>query len=144
MIHKSYGIVPVYHKGGVIEVLLIKHLAGHWGLPKGHADEGESPVTSARREFEEETGIMDYKIVEEEVFTDRYFFVQEIKGMKINIHKIVTYFVARVFSKNVKVQKSEIIDYKWNSPEEAEKLATYSGTKKIIKESAALFNKNDN
>jgi predicted NUDIX family NTP pyrophosphohydrolase len=31
--------------------------AGAWTIPKGLAEEGEDPLTAARREFEEETGL---------------------------------------------------------------------------------------
>ena len=30
---------------------------GAWSIPKGEFDEGEDPLTAARREFEEETGV---------------------------------------------------------------------------------------
>ena len=49
---------------GRIEVLLVhpggpfwrNKDEGAWSIPKGLCDEGEDPLTSARREFEEETG----------------------------------------------------------------------------------------
>ncbi len=37
--------------------LLIFDSHGNWGFPKGHVEEGEDPVASARREIEEETGL---------------------------------------------------------------------------------------
>lgn len=51
--------------GGALEVLLV-HLGGPffkgkdknaWGVPKGEVGEGEDPLTTARREFTEETGL---------------------------------------------------------------------------------------
>lgn len=41
---------------GVTHFLLMRH-ADRWDLPKGHAEPGESPVQTAIRETEEETGI---------------------------------------------------------------------------------------
>ncbi|GBD31476.1 Putative mutator protein MutT4 [bacterium HR33] len=37
--------------------LLIFDSHGNWGFPKGHVEEGEDPVASARREIKEETGL---------------------------------------------------------------------------------------
>ena len=55
--------ITVPAAGGVVvrsaeapEVLLI-HRRGHWDLPKGKCDPGESPETCARREVSEELGI---------------------------------------------------------------------------------------
>jgi bis(5'-nucleosidyl)-tetraphosphatase len=41
---------------GPTQFLLMRH-ADRWDLPKGHAEPGESPVQTAVRETEEETGI---------------------------------------------------------------------------------------
>jgi 8-oxo-dGTP pyrophosphatase MutT (NUDIX family) len=51
--------------GGVIfrrgdagpHVLLIRDAYAHWGLPKGHLEEGETPDVAALREVREETGL---------------------------------------------------------------------------------------
>lgn len=53
----SYGIVPLRYMEGGWQILLIRHHAGHWTFPKGHADRGESPQQTAERELREETGL---------------------------------------------------------------------------------------
>ena len=63
---KSAGILLYRRTGGGLEVLLghpggpfwARRDLGAWTLPKGEIDEGEDPYAAARREFEEETGIV--------------------------------------------------------------------------------------
>ena len=61
----SAGLLMFRRRAGALEVLLA-HPGGPlwankdaeaWTIPKGEIAEGEDPLTAARREFEEETGI---------------------------------------------------------------------------------------
>jgi predicted NUDIX family NTP pyrophosphohydrolase len=61
----SAGLLMYRRKGGALEVLLVhpggpfwsnKDL-GAWTIPKGEVAEGEDEETTARREFQEETGL---------------------------------------------------------------------------------------
>ena len=60
----SAGILAFRKRKSGIEVFLVhpggpfwkKKEAGAWSVPKGELDEGEDPLSAARREFEEETG----------------------------------------------------------------------------------------
>ena len=63
---RSAGII-LYRRsvpGGTLEVLLVhpggplwaRRDAGAWSVPKGEYDEGEEPLSAARREFQEELG----------------------------------------------------------------------------------------
>jgi predicted NUDIX family NTP pyrophosphohydrolase len=62
---KSAGLLVFRDASGRLEVLLVhpggpfwaKKDAGAWSIPKGELGEGEDPLTAARREFEEETGV---------------------------------------------------------------------------------------
>src|ERR1700687_424353 len=61
----SAGLLMYRRRGGALEVLLVhpggpfwaKKDLGSWTIPKGEQAEGEDELTTARREFEEETGI---------------------------------------------------------------------------------------
>jgi len=64
MAKKSAGLVMYRIRGGALEVLLVhlggpfwaKKDAGAWFIPKGEIEPGEDELTTAQREFEEETG----------------------------------------------------------------------------------------
>lgn len=62
----SAGLLMYRIRGGHVEVLLV-HLGGPfwakkdegaWFLPKGEVEEGEDLLTAAKREFQEETGLV--------------------------------------------------------------------------------------
>lgn len=61
---RSAGILLYRLSGGVPEVLLVhpggpfwaRRDAGAWSVPKGEYEDGDDPLASALREFEEETG----------------------------------------------------------------------------------------
>jgi predicted NUDIX family NTP pyrophosphohydrolase len=66
MVQKSAGILMYRVQELHPEVLLVhpggpfwaKRDDGAWSIPKGLFEEGEDPLTAARREFEEETGCL--------------------------------------------------------------------------------------
>ncbi|HEX6084207.1 MAG TPA: NUDIX domain-containing protein [Thermoanaerobaculia bacterium] len=61
----SAGILLYRRRGNELEVFLVhpggpfwaKKDLGAWSLPKGEIEEGEDPLTAARRELTEETGL---------------------------------------------------------------------------------------
>lgn len=57
---ESAGGVVLNPKG---EVLLVNQNNDSWSLPKGHVDEGESPMQAAVREIYEESGVKDLQFV---------------------------------------------------------------------------------
>lgn len=61
MIHtESAGGVVLNAQG---RVLLVSQFGTSWSLPKGHLEEGESPLEAARREIREETGVGRLELV---------------------------------------------------------------------------------
>ncbi len=51
------GIVFRHNKEGGVEILLIQDAKDRWTIPKGHIEEGETAVQTARREIGEEAGL---------------------------------------------------------------------------------------
>jgi 8-oxo-dGTP pyrophosphatase MutT (NUDIX family) len=127
---KSFGIIPILRQGDSYLFLLVQHQAGHWGFPKGHAISGESPVQTACRELQEETGISDYTLLEEVSFSESYTFTR--KGE--TFAKTVTYFLALVKSATVVHQVEEIQSYTWINYETAINLISYAPSRQILQE----------
>jgi 8-oxo-dGTP pyrophosphatase MutT (NUDIX family) len=69
----SAGGVVVRRADGAVRYLLIHDGHRNWGFPKGHLDDGESPEVAARREVEEETGLIDLTLHEGLGCIDWYF-----------------------------------------------------------------------
>jgi 8-oxo-dGTP pyrophosphatase MutT (NUDIX family) len=127
---EAFGIVPIYFRNNTYQFLLIQHLAGHWGFPKGHADPGEDAVQAACREFVEETGISAYTLHAEVAFSEQYDYTREGKPF----HKIVIYYPAIVTSQTVACQPEEIRDYAWLDYEAAIARLSFEGAKRVLGE----------
>lgn len=121
---QSYGIIPVYYgEGADALILVLRHTAGHWGLPKGAPDPNETPLDTAQRELAEETGITDITISEHPRFTQQYSF----RRNGVLHHKTVTYFVGYAEDRSVSVQPGEIRDYRWTTIETARGMLIVKG-----------------
>ncbi|MEP6490320.1 NUDIX domain-containing protein [Microcoleus vaginatus GB2-A3] len=132
---ECFGIVPIFGKEADALFLLIQHQAGHWAFPKGHANPGESPAETARREFEEETGISDFEMLDEPTFTEHYSFVKDGEP----IEKTVTYFLGFVNSVEVVLQEEEIQNSAWLPFEEAVKRITFDANRLMFGEVKAYL-----
>lgn len=125
----SYGIIPFSKQDGEWKVFVILHTRGdHWGFPKGHAEEGESPQEAAGRELEEETRLIVEEFLLSVPISEHYTFVRNGK----KIHKTSSYFPARV-SGSPALQQEEIQEGRWLTFEKAMKTLTFP-------EGRALFN----
>lgn len=125
---EAFGIVPILPQTSAYLFLLIQHHAGHWGFPKGHADPGETALQAACREFAEETGISDYRVLEDLSFVEHYTFSRE--GQRFE--KTVVYFPAFVQSPTVHHQEAEIRAHAWVDYDAAIARLSFNGAKRIL------------
>jgi len=60
----SSGALVIAQIGGQVRVALARERDGKgWVIPKGHLEEGESPLDAARREVAEETGLTEFDVI---------------------------------------------------------------------------------
>ena len=131
---KSFGVVPIFKDSqNNLYFCLVQHAKEHWGFPKGHGNEGENGLDTARRELMEETGIKDVNFLSDKSFTENYIFKKD--GV---IHdKTVEYFIG--FTSNIETNtqenfKEEISEIKWLTYDEANNLITFSEARRILNE----------
>lgn len=105
---RSYGIIPMRVHRGVVQLLIVQHLGGHWSFPKGHPEKGETSKEAAIRELKEETGLSVSSFLDIPTFEEEYTFYHRQQ----KIHKKVLYFPAYVEGQQQK-QEEEIKDLLW-------------------------------
>ena len=126
MQEKSCGGIVYRKYHGNIELLLVKHVkGGFWSFPKGHTEEGETEIETAKREILEETGI--------EVLIDSSFRETVVYSPKKGVKKNVIYFLAKAVSHDIKPQDGEISQINWVELSRADKVLTYDTDKQLAK-----------
>lgn len=86
--------------------LIVQHVEGHWGFPKGHVGDVyriETQEEAAIREVEEETAIIA-QILPFKPYTSHY----ELKKGTVLIRKTVIYFVMQYVRGEIHVDSSEV------------------------------------
>lgn len=123
---KSCGAVVFKKEEGIIKLLLLKHNnGGHWGLPKGHVEKGETEQETAIREVFEETGI------EVSTLYDKFRYTMEYIP-KEGVNKEVVYFVAEGKDSEIKIQVEEVEQVLWLDYKKALEVVTYENTRKLL------------
>ena len=126
MLHeKSCGAI-VYRKfHGNTEILLIKHInSGHWSFPKGHVENGETEVETAKREIKEETSI--------DVIIDPTFRETVTYSPKKDTVKVVVYFLAKAKNVDFVPQEDEIAEIRWVDISYAANILSYENDRTIV------------
>lgn len=127
-----------FSAGGMVfnsqgQVLITQHSQNlHWSFPKGLIDEGETPETAAIREVREEGGIEAE--ITAKVGYSKYTYT--LNGEKI--FKVVTFFLMKYLSGDIKDHDFEVLDSGWFNPEEAIKKLSFSQDKLLFKKALEI------
>ncbi|MCB1081759.1 MAG: NUDIX domain-containing protein [Chlamydiia bacterium] len=133
----SYGIIPLTYRENYWEVFIICHLnGGHWGFPKGHAEQGESPKETAERELFEETKQRVLRYLPHPYLTESYQFK---KGETL-IDKTVRFYLAETTTPFF-IQSEEITEGKWIPLQALPLYATFPEEKALYEKLLSLLNK---
>ena len=134
-VDQSYGIIPLRKEANTWYTLLIQHkYGGHWGFPKGHLEQNETPWEGAARELYEETALSVITYLSLPPLQETYTF---LKGKKL-ISKTVTYWFAFASGEFIP-QESEIIQGTWCTLEEALHTITFQEQKKLWNKGMVLL-----
>lgn len=106
-----------------------------WGLPKGHAEPGETESETALRELEEETGLKVNQLDPDPSFRveERYSVWTQAGARQ---EKICVYFRARSLTPTVRLSP-EHDDHVWATSADVARLVTHPSLRRRLQEACA-------
>ena len=122
---KSCGAVIYRFHHKALQVLVQHMQQGHFSLPKGHVEPGETERQTARREILEETGI--------EVILHRDFRHVVSYSPQPQVMKDVVFFIARYHRGQTTPQLSEVQALEWLDLDSAIERVTYPTDKEVLR-----------
>lgn len=126
---QSAGVVLYYHNPETKKFyyLLLHYIGGHWDLPKGKVEPGETLEQAAMREVKEETGLSVIPINNFSQIISYYFRNQNHEL----VDKDVTFFVGEVTEQTVQIS-SEHQGYEWLEVGPALQKLTYNNARNLL------------
>ncbi len=131
----SAGGVVFTTLGDSVRLLMIEDRWGRWSFPKGHVEQGETPVQAALREVEEETGVTGDVLAE---LGDVQYYFRDGPDL---VKKRAIYFLIKAESENIVPQTEEIRHAAWVPLEEVWKKSGYENNTIIIERAQAAISK---
>ena len=134
----SCGIIPIFiNKDGEKEFFIVLQNNGNWSFPKGHMEQGETFLDTAKRELYEESGLTCEKIDSEKMFTHSY----TIENKDSLVYKTVHYFIGYLDKKEPILQKEEVKDFCWCSSDEVMHKLKFENIKSLFSEIVSTLDK---
>ena len=133
--HSSGGVVA-RRMDGTVHVLLIRDPYGKWGLPKGHVENGESPLEAALREVREETGLTNVDAGPSLGTIDWHF---KFRGDLV--HKFCDYFLMISPNGDTSPEVSEgITECRWLPVKDAIATVAYDNAREVVVRASDVLN----
>ncbi len=128
------GVVYRREPSGAVRYLLIRDPYTHWGLPKGHLEDDETPAEAALRETAEETGLEQLELRGPIRVIDWHF---RFRGR--SIHKFCHFFLVESPGGDCTPQHDEgITDFRWLPLDEALTTLSYDNARGVLKRAGEM------
>lgn len=133
-------MIREFSAGGIVfndqgQVLVVQHSTNkHWGFPKGHVEAGQTVKEAALREVKEEGGI-EVEIIEK-VGESKYIYTNKAKE---KVFKMVTIFLMKYISGDIKDHDWEVSELQWFTPDDAMTRLSFSNDKKLLTKALTMF-----
>ena len=125
----SFGVIPFRTDAGRRLYLLVRHRAGHWGFPKGHAHAGEDERQTALRELAEETAVTECRLLDVDPLVETYRYTKRSGRL---VEKTVTYFLGHVTTPRLRPRLGEISDCAWGDAEATAARLTFDDARSLL------------
>ena len=129
----SVGGVPYRTSTRGFQIAMCRSFAGHWVLPKGGLEAGETAEDAARREVLEETGLSTRIVCR--LGDVRYRF--SAKGSRFS--KRVDHYLLRVIGGDLRHNPDEHIECRWFESARAQRVARYESEAGIINQAERVI-----
>ncbi len=133
----SYGAIVYRRDKGIIYYLLLLYERNGkewWDYPKGHAEDGETPLRAMSAELTEETGIKNFDVMEGFQEKEHFFFREN--GELVS--KTVLFFLVHTSEKEIHLSY-EHKDAVWLPYEEALKKVTFDTAQNVLKKAHSFI-----
>ena len=122
--------------GGVVtngdgKILVVSQHGTSWSLPKGHIDPGEDPLTAAKREILEESGVRELQLVRELGTYSRHK-IGANGGEDSSERKTITMFLFRTNQKDLRPTDPDNPEARWVPKSEVAALLTHPKDKEFF------------
>ncbi len=129
ILEMGLSMIKSHIAGGVVvgpngKVVVVEQSNDAWSLPKGHIDEGETPLEAAKREIAEESGVTQLKLIRPLLSYQRY--KTAIDGGDYEVEwKTITMYLFSTKQKELSAMDPENPQAIWVDPSDVERRLTH-------------------